>query len=106
MAWEPKAPGNTAQDRVLPLGQVEARRTQDSRDAPASGTPELCRSAPPPPVNPDPCGLATAVVTTGVDSGAGELAAANIVLPPGVTLCLGLSRATSEQGPHRINSFH
>ena len=45
----PRAPGDTAQDPVLPLGQAEARRTQDSEDAPAAGRPELCRSAPPTP---------------------------------------------------------
>ena len=38
-AWEPKAPEDTAQDQALPLGQAEARRTQDSMDTPASRRP-------------------------------------------------------------------
>ena len=48
----------------------------------------------------------TVVVTTGADTRAGELAATSVVVPSGVTLCLGWSRAAREQGPHRINSSH
>ena len=41
-----------------PLGQAEVGRAQDSGDAPATGVPELCRSAPPPPLeHPGPCRL-------------------------------------------------
>ena len=36
-APDPKVPGDTAQDPVLPLGQADARRTQDSKDAPVAG---------------------------------------------------------------------
>ena len=81
------------------------------------GAPELCRSAPPHPAprasrplrtgsscglgapedweplrTGSPCGLGVAIVTAGADSRAGELAAATVVLHPGVTLYLGLSR--------------
>ena len=53
-----------------------------------------------------PADWETVVVTAGADSRAGELATATIVVPPDVTLYLGLSRATREQGPHKINSSH
>ena len=43
-ALEPRMLGDTAQDPVLPLGQAEAGRTQESKDAPALAA-ELCRSA-------------------------------------------------------------
>ena len=36
---EPRALGDTAQDAELPLGQAEARKTQDSKDAPAARRP-------------------------------------------------------------------
>ena len=92
-APEPRAPGDTVQDPVLPLGQAEAGRTQDSEDTPASGGPKVCRSAPlPPPEHPGPCELGAVVVTAGADSRAGQLAAASVVVPPGVTLQLVLSR--------------
>ena len=45
---EPSVLGDTAHDPALHPGQAEAERTQGSKDAPASGRPELCRSAPPP----------------------------------------------------------
>ena len=61
---------------------------------------------PPPPEQPGPCGLGTAVVTAGADSRAGELATATVVILPGVILYLGWSGATKEQRPHRINSSH
>ena len=73
---DPRAQGNrdTAQEPVLPLGQVEAGRTQDSKDAPALGDPELCRSAPPAPQSIQaPADWETAIVTAGADSRAGEL---------------------------------
>ena len=34
---EPRAPRDTAQDPELPLGQAEARRAQESKDALATG---------------------------------------------------------------------
>ena len=48
-ALESRVLGDTAQDLALPLGYAEARRTQDSKDTPAAGGPELCRLAPPRP---------------------------------------------------------
>ena len=36
-----RAPGDTAQDPVLPQGQTEAGRAQGSEDSPAAGLPEL-----------------------------------------------------------------
>ena len=48
-APEPRAPGDTDQDPALPGGQTEAGRAQDSKDAPATGRLELCRSAGPAP---------------------------------------------------------
>ena len=73
----------------------------------APGTPKLCRSAPPAPGSIQASvDWETVVVTAGADSRAGRLAAASVVIPAGETLCLRLSRATREQGPHRINSSH
>ena len=46
---EPKAPGGHIPGSGDPLEQAEAGRTQDSEDTPATGHPELCRSAPPAP---------------------------------------------------------
>ena len=48
--------------------------------------------ATPPLEHPGPCRLGAAVVTAGADFRAGQLAAATVVVPPGVTLYLGLSR--------------
>ena len=48
----------------------------------------------------------TVVVTVGADSRGGNLAAASVVVPPCVTLCLGRSGAARGQRPHRINSSH
>ena len=87
-ALEPKALGNTAQDLVLPPGQVEAGRTQGSKDTPATGIPELCRAAPPIGSIQAPADWETAVVTAGADSRAGELTAATVVVPSAVTLGL------------------
>ena len=53
-----------------------------------------------------PADWETVVVTAGVDCRARELAAATVVLPPGVTLYLGLNRATRDLGSHNINSSH
>ena len=74
------APGDTAQDPVILRGQAEAGRAQDSEDAPV-GRPSCAGQRPPP--------GSILGVTAGVDSRAGELAAASVVVPPGVTLCLG-----------------
>ena len=52
---------------------------------------------PPPPEYPSHYGLGAVVVTAGADS-------RTVVAPPGVTLYLRLSRATREEGPHRINT--
>ena len=57
-APEPKAPRDTAQDTVLPLGQAEARRTQDSEDTPATRWHRTVETrAPLPPEHPGPCRL-------------------------------------------------
>ena len=91
----------------LTPGQAEARRAQDSKDTPAQAVPQAVQvSAPPPPEHPGPCGLGAAVVTAGADSRAGEPAAATVVVPPGVTVCLGRGGAARGQGPHGINSSH
>ena len=46
----------------------------------------------PTPDHPGPWGLGAAVVTVGADARAGELAAATVIVPPGVILYLELSR--------------
>ena len=100
------------QDPVVPLGQAEAGKEQDSKDAPAMGGPQAVQvgthTAPPlpPQEHLGQCRLGAAVVTVGPDSRTGDPAAASVVVLPGVTLCLEKSRATWEQGPHRINSSH
>ena len=48
-ALEPRVRRDTAQDLAVPPGQEEAGRTQDSKDTPAAGGPDLCRSVPPRP---------------------------------------------------------
>ena len=51
-ALEPRALGDTAQDPAIPPGQAEARRAQDSKDAPAAGRPPAVQiSAPRPQSN-------------------------------------------------------
>ena len=103
----PRVPGDTAQDPVLALGQVEYRRARESEDAPVAGRPLAVQiRAPPPPEHSGQFRLGAALVTVGADSKAGELAAASVVVPPGVTLCMGPSVATREQRPHRINNSH
>ena len=55
--------------------------------------PELCRSAPPAPWSIQALvDWETVGVTAGADSRAAQLAACTVVVPPGVTLYLGLSR--------------
>ena len=67
---------------------------------------KLCRSAPLTPWSIQATvDWETAAVTAGVDYRAGDLADASVVVPPGVTLCLGQSGVTREQ-PHRINRSH
>ena len=53
---------------------------------------QSCADRAPTPEHPVPCALGAAVVTVGADSRSGQLAAATVVVPPGVTLYLGLSR--------------
>ena len=104
---DPRALGATAQDPALVLGQAEDGRVQDSEDAPATGCPQAVQiSASRPRSIQGSVDWETVVVTAGADSRAGELAAASVVVPPGVILCLGWSGATREQGPHRVNSSH
>ena len=54
--------------------------------------PSCADQCPQPLEHPGPCGLRAAIVTAGADSRAGELAAATVVVPPGVTLYRGLSK--------------
>ena len=103
----PRVLGGTAQDWVLPWGQAEAGRTQVSEDTPAAGRPGAVQtSALPPRSIQAPVDWETVVLTVGADSRTGELAAATVVVPPGVTLCLGLTGTPREQGPHKRNSSH
>ena len=48
-ALDPRAPGDTAQDPMIPPGQAEAGRAQDREDSLSLGSPKLCRSMPPVP---------------------------------------------------------
>ena len=106
-APEPRVPGDTAQDPALPPGQAETGRTQGSKVAPAPKQNRAVQIGAPRPWSIQaPMEWETALVTAGADSRAGELATATVVGPPGITLYLGLSTATSEQGHHRINSSH
>ena len=99
---EPRAPGDTAQDLVVPPGQALAGRTQDSNDAPATRWPPNCAVwYPLPQEHPSPYRLRAAVITPGADSGVAELVTATIVVPPAGTYVPG-----TKQGPHKINSSH
>ena len=44
----PRVPGDTAQDPVLALGQVEYRRARESEDAPVAGRPLAVQIRDPP----------------------------------------------------------
>ena len=48
-ALEHKAPGDTAQDPALPLGQAEAGRTQDNEDTPGTRQPRAVQISAPHP---------------------------------------------------------
>ena len=90
-----------------PLGTGGGREDTGQQGRSCCWAPLSCTDQrPPTPEHPGPCGGEAAVVTAGPDSRSGELATASLVVPPCVTLCLGWSRATREQGPHRINSSH
>ena len=86
-APEPRAPGDTAQDPVLPPGQAEAGRAQDSKDAPAPAE----QTSSPAPQSLQALQTEISVVTEGAESRFPELA------PP-----LGLFLL----GPHRVNNPH
>ena len=87
----PRALGGTAQDWALPLGQAEDGRTQYSKDVPATGRPELFRSAAATPEHPGPCGLGAMVLTA-------ELTPGLESWPPPLWLFL--------LGPHGVNNPH
>ena len=70
------------------------------------GGPRCAYHAPHPQSIQVPVDWETAAVPAGVDSRAGESATSTVVVPPAVTLCLGLREASREQRPHRINSSH
>ena len=55
-------------------------------------TPSSADQCPQPPEHPDTCGMGAVVVTVGADSRAGELDTITVVVPPVVTLYLGLNR--------------
>ena len=104
-APEPRAPGDTAQDPALPPdrrmpGGHRATRTLLLRVGLS------CADQCPRRQSIQAPGSGGVVVSAGADSTAGELAALTVVVPPGVTLYLGLRSAAREQGPHRINSPH
>ena len=94
-APDPRVPGDTAQNPVLPLGQAEAGKTQSSKDTPATQRPGALQISARPRRIQAPADWETVVVTAGAESRAGELAAITVVVPPDVTLCLGES---SSQG--------
>ena len=90
--------GDTARILCSP-GVGGGREAEAGRTPLPWGTRELCRSAAPPqPEHPGPCGQRAVGVTGGADSRAGGLAADSGVVPPGVTLCLGLSGAPGDRG--------
>ena len=95
--WSPGHRGSQPNIRVLPPGQAEDGRTQGSKDTPATGRPQLCRSVPSAPGASRPLRMGASVVTAGGDSRSGELAAATVV-PAGVIFCLGLCRAARDRG--------
>ena len=70
-----------------PLRQAGAGRAQDSQDASVPGAPGCAGQGPPPRNHLGQWGLGAGVVTVGVDSRAGDLAAVSVV-PPGVPLVL------------------
>ena len=103
-APDSRAPGNTAQDPALPLGQVELPRGPGQRRCSCHGAPQPCRSA--------PTALRsiqasadweTVVVTVGADSSTGDLATTSVVVPPGVTWmergCQGTGVSQDKQLP-------
>ena len=108
-ALEPRAmgghsPGPCASHRTSRGWKDTGQRGGSCRLAPLS-----CADQRPPHPVPGisrPVQNGTVVLTGGADSRAGELAAASLVVPPCVTVCLGLSGTTREEGLHRINSSH
>ena len=94
------SPGSCA-----PIGTGGRPGVHRTARTPCCQVPPSCASQhPQPQEHPGQCGQGAAVVTVEADSRDGELAAASVVVPPGVTLCLGWSGATREQRPHRQNS--
>ena len=105
-APEPRAPGNTAPDPAPPPRQAGAGRAQDSEDAPVPGAPSCAGQGPPPQNHLGQWGLGAGVVTVGVDSRAGDLAAVSVV-PPGVTWCFQRwGHQGLEASSHGVNSSH
>ena len=77
-AWD------TAQDPVLPLGQAEARKAQESKDAPVSRLPKLSRSAAPPRSIQAPAdGELLSYCGSGLQGS--KLVAPTVVVPPGAS---------------------
>ena len=107
-APDPRAPGDTAQDAALPLGKGRGGEGTGEQGFSSRRVPPSWADKHPPTLGASRPVWETAVVTAGANSGAGRLDAASVVVPPGVTLCLGSIPGipTREQGPHRIKSPH
>ena len=104
--WIPGHQADTAQDPVLPLGQAEAGRAEDSKDPPAARHPQAVQiSAPHSWEHPGECRPVAAGVTGRADSRAGRVAAP-VWLFLLVSPCAWESGATREQGPQGVNSSH
>ena len=88
-APEPRAPGTQPKIWRSPR---DGQRLGGPRTARTLLPPSCADRRPPPLEHPGTCRLRAPVVTAGADSRAEELAAATVVVPTGVTLCLGLSR--------------
>ena len=85
----PSALGDTTQDPVLPWGRQRpgGHRTARSLLLPGQGAVQVSG---PTPEYPGPCALGATMVNVGADARAGQLATGTGVVPPGVTLYLGL----------------
>ena len=93
----PRSPGrgaDTAQYPALPRGQAEAGRAQDKGCSCCQAPPHCADQRP----RPRSIQAGSCSSYCGADSKAGDLAAASGVVPPGVTLCLGLSGPPGNRG--------
>ena len=86
----PRALGDTTQNPVLPCGRQRSGGHRTARSLLPLGHRAVQVSAHGPEYR-GPCALRAAVVNEGADARAGQLAAGTVVVPPGITLYLGLS---------------